>query len=143
MASISPAADIVPTLVTGSIGVAAAVSGWGIYVGFLPGSPHTAIAIYDAPGETPNPKFALDYPAIQVTVRGTPDGYAAAFTKARAIKDLLLGMNPVTIEGVIWAGVNMLGDINSIGRDETNRPLLTMNFALILNPPATANRESL
>lgn len=139
----SPARDIVPILEAAEIGTFGAIAGWGIFVGQMPDSPHKVVVLYDAPGQSPNPKFALDFPAIQVSVRASPDSYEEGWDKALAVKNLLLGMDSQTISGKRWTSVTMLGDINALGQDEKRRPLFSLNFALILEPPATDNRESL
>lgn len=119
---------------------------WPIKVGQMPAAPYACLAAYDTPGQTPEVKFLLDYPGLMVTVRGDPGDYAAAYSKAGDVKDVLLGIDPQDVAGGDhWSGCTMMGDINSLGSDDNDCPLLTMNFRVLLEraPTALTNRESL
>lgn len=129
-----PAVGAKDLLVDANIGVFAATTGWGIFIGKLPSEPYTAIAIITTGGLTPNPKYLLDFPSIQVLVRGAPNGYAAAFVKAVAIKNTLLGLPSQEVSGDTWVQVNQIGDVASLGYDENNCPLFSINFALTIEP---------
>lgn len=133
-------------LVTASVGVWEPVTetDWTIFVGKLPVTDkRPAIGIMKAGGLTPNPKWLVDWPSIQVMVRGAPNGYQAAAAKAQAIKDTLLGIPSQAIDGDNWNGINMIGDIASLGFDSENRPLFSLNFSLIIEPASGTNREAL
>lgn len=135
----SPAAQAQSLLVTASIGVlGGAVGSWPIFVGRLTTEPHAQIALYDAPGEAPNPKWLLDFPYFQAIIRGAVDDYGGAYLKAKAVKDALLGMDPQVVDGDRWDGVTGLGDVNFMRYDDSSRPLFTMNFRVILEPATNA-----
>ncbi len=127
--------------------IAGGINGNIIKIGRLPASPDQAMAIVDAPGQAPNPKWLLDYPALQILVRGTIDDYNGAHTQARKVKDLLLGIYSLNVgpDGDRWDSVVMRGDVNYIGPDENSRPVFSLNFGLIIEPAASAdtNREAL
>lgn len=116
-----------------------------IEVSRMPDSPNECITIYDSGGQANNPKWLLDYPTIQVMVRGNPDGYAAAYQKAKDVQDALLGLESQTIGGNRWVSVLAMGGIISLGYDEKNRPSLSMNFRITIEPAASTytNREPL
>lgn len=124
-----------------------ATSGWQIEIGISPATPDRVIQIVDTQGIglPPNPKWLLDFPTCQVMVRGTVSGYVAAWTEARAVKDLLLGVDSQDVLGDRLVAVNMNGDLGFIGRDDKERPLFAMNFALIVEPAVTpeTNRVAL
>lgn len=110
----------------------------------MPKTPDDVIMISDTGGLDPNPKWLLDFPTIQIMVRGAVNGYLATVREAKAVKDLILGIDAFTTsEGDRWVSATMNGDLGFIGRDENARPLFTMNFALIIEPQASGNTNRL
>lgn len=139
-----PTIGIKDLLVTAGAGVFDSTSAWGIFIGKRPDLPDSCITIYQHGGGTPNPKWLVDYPSVQVMVRGGLNGYQAAYAKAVVIKNTLLGLPSQDLNGDRWVAVNMVGDINSIGQDEKQRPMFSLNFRLIIEPAdATDNRDPL
>ena len=119
-------------------------SGWQTEIGAMPKTPDDVIMISDTGGLDPNPKWLLDFPTIQIMVRGAVNGYLATVREAKAVKDLILGIDAFTTsEGDRWVSATMNGDLGFIGRDENARPLFTMNFALIIEPQASGNTNRL
>ncbi len=121
----------------------AAISGWQIEVGVMPDTPDKIITISDTGGQDPNPKWLIDFPSLQVMVRGNVSGYLDTFVEAKAVKDLLLGVTSQDISGDRWVSITQNGDLGFIGRDEDQRPLFTVNFALIIQPQVVANSNRL
>lgn len=108
--------------------------------------PHQQIGFYDAPGQAPDPRWLLDYPAVQVIVRGSPQGYRAAFQKMRDVYDVLLGVNPsVNANGDAVDAITVLATPALIGYDDNDRPSISGNFRLIVRPVPSqfTNREPL
>ncbi len=118
-------------------------SGWAIEIGIMPDMPNKVISINDTGGLEPNPKWLIDYPTLAIQVRGDVSGYIDTFREAKAVKDLLLGINAQDLNGDRWDGITQNGDLGYIGRDEKNRPLFAMNFALIIEPQVVANSNRL
>jgi len=116
-----------------------------IHISRLPAEPNTAIAILETGGKEPNPKWLVDYPSIQIIVRGAPNGYAAGKQKATDVKDALLGFTSADVNGDRWTCINMLGDINNLGYDSNNCPMWSLNFSLVICPAASSltNRQPL
>ena len=133
-----PAVGAKDLLVAAGIGTFAGTSGWGIFIGKLPQKPETAIAVVGTGGQTANPKYLLDYPSIQVLIRGAKNGYQAAYAKALASKNTLLGLSSQTVNGDWWVQVNMIGDITPLGFDENDCPMFSVNFSLIIEPASSA-----
>ena len=78
--------DVKDLLVTAGIGTFNATSGWGIFVGFLPDEPDSAIVIYDLMGRNEknmDRSVKIEYDPIQIRIRGL--GYLATYVKAMAI----------------------------------------------------------
>ncbi len=119
-------------------------SGWVIEIGQFPDAPDRVIMIMDTGGLDPNPKWLLDFPTVQTLVRGDVGGYLDTFKEAKAIKDILLGIDSFdTPDGDHWDGITQNGDIASAGRDESMRPLFSGNFSIILEPQVVANSNRL
>lgn len=137
-----PAQGIANLLVDASVGAAGGTADWGIFIGKLPSSPKAAIGIVTTGGTPPNPQYLLDYPSVQVMVRGNPNGYVAGRAKAQAVKDAILGLPSQEVNGDLWVQFNMIGDVVTVGFDENNCPLFSVNFALIIEPAEsdTSNR---
>jgi hypothetical protein len=135
MASNSPAFDASEICIDS--GVLTVSGDWPAKISRLTDSPDAQVSFSDTPGQKPNPKFLVDYPVITCLVRGAKDDYAGAWSKARQIKDVLLGMNPVNLASADrWDGCTMMSDISSIGHDQNSRPILSMNFRVILEVAA-------
>ena len=134
-----PEVGVRDLLVAASVGVFNATSGWSIHIGGLPEGPDTAIAVSHTGGLNPNPHWLLDYPSVQVLVRGDASGYVAAKAKATEVKDVLLGLVSQTINGDRWDSIRMLGDIGWLGFDSAEkRPIFSVNLTLIIEPIASA-----
>lgn len=125
-----------PTVVGGA-------TGWILKVGKQVTEPDQTVTMYDTGGRTPNPKWAVDFPTIQAMVRGKPNDYGTAWSKAREVRDALLGLDSVTIGSDRWVSITCPGDIGFVGYDDAQRPLLSINFNLIIEPAAVGNREAL
>ncbi len=138
-----PSQGISDLLVAAAIGVFNATSGWSIAISRQQDDPDTAITIYDYSGENSNPRYLLDFPRIQVRVRGDQSGYVAAFDKSVDIVNALLGLPSQDLNGDRWTAVNQVGGINAMGYDKKDRPEFTLNFALIIEPPSGTHRTSL
>lgn len=143
MAMTSPAIGTKDLLVAAGAGVFASTSGWNISVGKFPTSPDTSIVCVETGGLSPYPHLLLNFPSIQVMVRGAANGYVAASDKIRAVVDALLGAPAQAVNGDDWQGIRQLGDVAFIGYDESNRPLFTSNFSIIVEPKAGGYRQAL
>ncbi len=137
-----PASEHLKDLLATHVGV----SGWAIEVGAMPATPDKVIMISDTGGwDDPNPRYLLDFPTCQVMVRGEANGYLDTFREAKAVKDNLLGVPSQDINNDRLVSITMRSDAGFIGRDEKQRPLFSINFALIIEPqvPAVGNRVAL
>lgn len=135
------AEGIKDVLVTAGVGVFGATTGWGIFISREPDSDQdSVITIYNTGGEEPNPKWLLDFPSVQVRVRGDKGDYQGAHTKSIDIRDALLGLPSQLLNGDQWVAVNEIGSLNQLGYDSNDRPLFTLNYGLIVEPAAGGNR---
>ncbi len=130
-----PASEHMKDLLAAHVGA----SGWTIESGVMPDSPDRVIMISDTVGIEPNPKWLLDFPRAQVLVRGNANGYLDTFREAKAVKDILLGVDSQDINGDRLVSITISGDLAFIGRDEDMRPMFSINFDLIIEPQVVAN----
>lgn len=143
MAMSSPAIGVKDLLVAASVGTFASTTGWNISVGKFPTSPDTSIVCNETGGLSPYPHLRLNFPSVQVMVRGPANGYVAASEKIRAVVDALLGIPSQSLNGDEWQGIRQMGDVSFIGYDESNRPLFTSNFSIIVEPKAGGYRQAI
>lgn len=135
MAANPPSKNIADILSSSGIGVWASdvATDWAIVVGDLRDDPNTQICIMDSPGRSPEPGLDINYPSVQIIVRTSANDYLNGWYKCRDIRDVLLGRPSEERDGDVWASCVMAGDIMSLGKDENGRPLLAMNFDLIIH----------
>lgn len=139
-----PCEGIKDILQNASVGSASSGS-WLIRIGKSLDTPDQLITIYDTGGLNPNPKWLLDFPTVQVVVRGPKQGYEAAWDKCVQVKGALLGYESADLNGDRWVSITGMGDIGFIGYDDKDRPLFSLNYRLIIEPATSSptNREPL
>lgn len=122
---------------------------WSLWLGKQPVSPDRCITIYDSIGRAPNPKWLIDFPGIQIRVRGGQQDYKVAGDKAKEVQNRLVGRESYfAYDGLGDKVVSIvgIGDVAFTGWGENSRPEFVFNLALIVEPsPATpnTNREPL
>lgn len=104
-----------------------------ITVGYEPERQNRAlVSVYDTGGPASNPAYSRDYPRIQIrTKASTPSNYPSAYNPQQDIKDLILGMSRLVINGTLYVSVMQQGDISTLGADDASRPILISNYKLI------------
>lgn len=124
-------------------GLIGGITGWTGNVGGLSTSTTAKeVSFLDSGGRAGEVKVAIDYPTVQVLVRGSKaaGGYSEAYQKAQAVYDALVG---ITTPNGIWARLVSCvprGFINWLGRDDQDRPQFSLNFQLITTPESQGNR---
>lgn len=127
----------------------AVLGDWNIWLGKQPDGvsvPHRTITVYDSGGRTPDPKWLLDFPSIQVRVRGGPNDYLVAHNKSHDVRGALLGISSFTASnGDRIDGIRAIGGVAFAGWDDKERPQFVFNLSLIVEPAAQAgdHREPL
>lgn len=126
-------------LASSSVGVASS-SGMGSYVlikGHLPDSsqlPHRVLALVETPGGAPDAGDTnLDYPGLQVLVRGEPRNqasscYSDARRKIQDARDTLHRLTPGSYGGRYYAGMWAQQEPFLLYFDEQARPVFGVNF---------------
>lgn len=122
-------------LAAGSVGAL----GSTIFLGRMPDTPDACVCVYESAGSLPEMTFgssgiAIDRPIIQVMCRAGRDDYPAARDKAVAVRDLLSGLTNTTLGSFKVLRVEPSGSVNPIGPDEKDRPLVSVNFNVMVLP---------
>lgn len=97
------------------------------------GEVDTQIGVFRGPGSPPETVAEVEYPGIQVIVRGpkrseggTP--YKDAESKAGDVKDALHAVDKQTVGGTVYVGITQQGDMIPLGEDANDRPQISLNF---------------
>lgn len=121
------------------------VTGWTLRYGKMVSTPNRVVVLTDSGGQSPNPRWKIDYPTFQARVRGGNGEYAEAYDKAKEVRNKLLGIDSQDLAGGDrLVSIICVGDIGFMGYDENDRPEFSVNFRAIIEPvTAEPNRESL
>lgn len=109
-----------------------------VFVEHLPELAGTTVGVYSRAGRAPEIRARLEYPQIQIIVRGSTDSPVAAEDTARLIHDLLHGYAP---DAPIAGGVETVLSISAtqnpynIGPDTKGRYEWSINFSLVTDNP--------
>jgi hypothetical protein len=117
-------------------------SPWLISISRFRTEPDMQVCIIDLPGRSPEVLIAQDYPGIQVLVRGSRsgDGYTAAWDKAR---DVFNALQAIPTPHASWpelASCVARHNPGPVGYDPEGRPIMTLNFDLIVAPEDLGHR---
>lgn len=134
----SAPSELLLTLIPDTVADLPATHGWLLCIGKMTDSPHQQVCLYDSPGQSPDPKWLLDYPFVQVIVRGAPQGYQAAASKMREVYDVLLGIDSVDVGSDRIDGITMIGSPAFLNYDVNDRPQWSANFRMIVEPGASS-----
>lgn len=119
---------------------------WLVFESREPENPNSTVTVYDSGGLASNPAWILDFPSVQIRVRGDINKYTLAYDKSQEIKDLLLGLPKQVINTTEYIGIWVLGDITALGYDDNKRPILVQNWRIAREPAAgspSTNRDPL
>lgn len=129
----APCEDVAGMLLRARVGTRIVGADWQITQGDeMQPSPDRTIHVQDRGGFDPDPRWQIDRPTVQVTVRGAPGDqeYPVARAKAEAVKAALLGRPAEAVGDTRYIGIWMMGDINPTGKDANGRPRFSLNFRL-------------
>jgi hypothetical protein len=115
-------------------------TGVNLFLGRTPAeAPNSVVTIYEYAGQTPDFTMgrdlsALEFPRVQISVRGEPEDYPDAYAWAVLIRNTLGGWAvPDSVYFPYVARIEPMGVPNYTGFDEVNRPKFTMNFIFTTN----------
>lgn len=102
--------------------------GTDLFISKMPDSPDLCICLYDTAGEAPDP--TMEIPHLMVHIRGGEGQYITGYAKAKEVFDALSGLSNEELGSTHYVGVWAISDITSLGYDDKNRPLFSMNFRI-------------
>ena len=125
----NPASEDIKTLLDGdsSLGLVFMVN---LFISELPETPDNCVAVFDSPGLAPALHTEWKQPGVQIRIRGDKGAYRAAHLLAQTIGDLLHGIHNETVGATRYALIQQMGDVIPLGRDQLERPELSMNFQI-------------
>lgn len=100
-----------------------------LFISELPKSPDLCIVLNTSPGRQSELRYEWERPAVHLLVRGNPGQYNQGFDKITLIAKFLHG-HKATINGARYALIAQDGDIDNIGKDESNRHLWSTRFSI-------------
>lgn len=100
----------------------------------MPPTPDALVALLDQSGSPPEDLIEYYKPKVQVLVRGEPATYQTTYDKAQEIHLLLHGYGPVHVHNTRYIGIWATSDIISLGYDDSNRPVFSLNFMIHRSP---------
>jgi len=111
--------------------------GTSIFLGTLPESPDSCVAVYENSGSSPAFTMGaggirIDYPMIQIICRAGREDYPTARDKADTIRILLASVVETSISGVHIMRIEPMGSVNQLGVDPKYRPLISVNFRCLV-----------
>jgi hypothetical protein len=136
----SPTEGIIDILVAAGVGVIAPGNPWPIFEGQL-GSADRCILVREPGGRTPEVRIAVNYPTIQVLVRGAKADYAVTRDKA---EEVFLALQAIPSSPAQWAELTSciaVGGITYVGQDVNERPQWSLNFNLIVSNDPEGYRD--
>jgi hypothetical protein len=117
------------------------VGGWKLFVGRMPPEPDKVIIIMKGSGRAGEVALLVDYPGIQILLRGGrgSNAYEEAEGKLREVRDHLLGIDSKPVEFPTLISCTERGSSVPLGHDESERPMFSTNFQLIVEPAPSAH----
>lgn len=118
----------------GATGAFGGSADFSVYVSREPLEPANVVTIYDTGGGGVT-LFDMRSPSIQVRVRATD--YDAGWKKANAVFETLAAPFNIAVQDGVILTWDPSSDVAYIGRDDSDRVLLTCNFNLLRDGVAT------
>lgn len=104
------------------------VFGTDMFIGQLPNSPDNCICLFDT-GGGPTLQWGYEEPNLQILLRNNT--YSTGYQEIRDIKYFLNNKTNETQGGVRYISINTRSDILSLGQDDNNRYLWSLNFRIL------------
>lgn len=120
-------------LQTASVATAAT----NLFIGIMPDSPDTCVALYEYAGSSPlevlrDDTATIERPSVQVMVRASRNDYPTARSLIESVRDTLTAISDETVSGVRFLRVHNLSSINALGTDENERPEFSLSLQAIV-----------
>ena len=114
-----------------------AVTASNLFIGLMPSSPDTCVALYEYAGSPPMEVFVdnastIEIPSVQVMARAGRNDYPTAKALMESVRDVLTGITDETISGVRFLRVNQISSINYLNTDDNDRPRFTLSLQVFM-----------
>lgn len=116
-------------------------TGWNCYIAKIPDKPDKNVTVIPNNGWEPWMNIALDFPQLQIHIRGAINGYKDAANKAWDLRDQLLSMDPYAHTSGTILTAQIIGDMTFAGYDANERPVFTSRWQLYYTAANSANRQ--
>lgn len=120
-------------------------TGWAVQVGRIQSEPDKVVAFRDIAGRDPEAVVPVDYPSVQVIVRGSGSvgSYEETFAMAKKVRDALHVIPTAPTAFPELTSCLQKGGIIPLGNDDQDRPTFSINFWLILTLDGTGTYRNL
>lgn len=106
--------------------------GTNIFLGYMPDSPDICIGLFIYAGAPPDEVSEdVEYPGLQVRVRGAAAGFEDALEKAYDIFNALHGLTDTTLTATYYYRISANQSPAQMGVDEKDRPEFVINFSVM------------
>lgn len=108
-----------------------------LYIGLMPNSPDTCVALYEYAGSPPmevlvDNTATIERPSVQVITRAGRNDYPTARALIENVRDTLTDITDDTISGVRFLRVTQISSINALGVDENDRPRFSLSLQVMV-----------
>ncbi len=126
--------DMKNLLVSASVGSFGASTGWTINVGVEPVKPTTAITLYDTGGSQPGYTFDNSIEPVrgdQFQIRVRSKDYKDGYAKILECVKVLAQVGMFSVSNVLYHNIFQMSEIASIGQNESNQFIWTVNMKVV------------
>jgi hypothetical protein len=137
----TPAAGIIEILVDkGEGALAPTTDSWPIYEGQFPETTQQCLMVKDTGGRPPEVKVAIDYPSVQILVRGGQEDYMAVREKAQ---DVFVALHAIDSSPTPYPELTSCLGLAPVflGYDANKRPVWAVNFNCIVSKSPEGYRD--
>lgn len=115
------------------------VAATNLFHSFMPPSPNVCVVLYNYDAIAPEVVVGgqvvnIEYPQIQVVVRGEPNDPVAPRTLAKSIMNSFVKIGEQDLSGVRYSGVMPKQSPFEMSRDENFRVYIACNYHVMKNP---------
>lgn len=109
--------------------------GTDLFLGTMPESPDACVALYESSPGLVTDTMTTDVPSIegprvQVLIRGARNTYATTRATTDTVWKSVSKIKNTTLSGVRWLRAEPVDTPVFMGRDESERPMFSMNFQI-------------
>lgn len=105
--------------------------GTNIFCGRMPDDPDICIGVFQYGGQPIDEVTEdMEFPGLQVVIRGAKNGFDAGMTMAEAVRAALHGITDTTLTTTYYYRISANQSPEQMGLDANDRPLFVINFSV-------------